>query len=103
MSDRKREFRFLRLAPIQFLLYLVLRSVVMVVSMFPYDKAQDIARFLAWVIRTIDRKHVRIALKNVNASQGHLVTGDPDRFVRRVYRHLALGFVEMLMLSLIHI
>jgi KDO2-lipid IV(A) lauroyltransferase len=98
MSDRKREFRLLRWAPVQYLVYLILRTVVMVVSMFPYEKAPDIARFLAWVLRTIDRKHVRIALKNVRASAGHLETGDPDRFVRRVYRHLALGFVEMLMI-----
>ena len=98
MSDRKREFRLLRWAPVQFLLYLVLRSVVMVVTMFPYEMAPEIGRFLAWVLRSIDRKHVRIALKNVRASEGQLATGDPDRFVRRVYRHLALGFVEMLMI-----
>jgi Kdo2-lipid IVA lauroyltransferase/acyltransferase len=98
MSDGKREFRLMRWRPLQFLLYLVLRWVVMVVSMFPFEKGPEIARFLAWIIRTIDRKHVRIALKNIKASQAHVVTGDPDRFVRRVYRHLALGFVEMLMI-----
>jgi KDO2-lipid IV(A) lauroyltransferase len=98
MSGKKREFRLLRWAPLQFLIYLVLRTVVMVVCMFPYRMAPGIGRFLAWVLRTIDRKHVRIALKNVRASAGYLETGDPDRFVRRVYRHLALGFVEMLMI-----
>lgn len=98
MSDKKRNFRLMRWRPLQFLVYLVLRSVVMVVNMFPYEKAPAIARFLAWVLRSVDRKHVRIALKNVAASQGDLSTGDPDRFVRRVYRHLALGFVEMLMI-----
>jgi Kdo2-lipid IVA lauroyltransferase/acyltransferase len=98
MSDRKKKFRLLRWPPLQLFVYLILRSVVMVVSMFPYEKAPDIARFLAWVIRSIDRKHVRIALKNINASQGYVPTGDPDRFVRRVYRHLALGLIEMLMI-----
>ncbi len=98
MSGRKKEFRLLRWWPIQLLVYLVLRSVVMVVNMFSYEKAPEISRFLAWVIRTIDRKHVRIALKNIQFSKGHVDTGDPDRFVRRVYRHLALGLVEMLMI-----
>ncbi|HEX7899921.1 MAG TPA: lysophospholipid acyltransferase family protein [Planctomycetota bacterium] len=98
MSDRKKEFRLLRWRPVQFLVYLILRSVVMVVTMFPHDAAPAIGRFLAWVLRTLDRKHVRIALKNVRASAGHLETGDPERFVRRVYRHLMLGFVEMLMI-----
>lgn len=98
MSDKKREFRLLRWAPVQFLLYLVLRAVVMVVSMFPYRMADDVGRVLARVIRFIDRKHVRIARKNVEASRAYLETGDPERFIRRVYRHLALGFVEMLMI-----
>lgn len=97
-DDRKRRFRPLRWPPLQLALYLVLRSVVMVVSMFPFEKAPDIAKLLAWILRAIDRKHVRIALKNIEASRGHLQTGDPKRFVRRVYRHLALGFIEMLMI-----
>lgn len=95
--SRAEKFRMHELRPIQFLLYLFLRSVVMVIAMFPYSSAPAIARFLGGVIRTIDRKHVRIATKNLEKSGG---VCPPDRipaFIERVYEHVALGFVEMLM------
>ncbi len=98
MSGRKRPFRLLRWRPLQLLVYLILRSAVMVVNMFSYESAPGIARGLAWFLRSVDRKHVRIARKNIVASRGHLVTGDPERFIRRLYRHLALALVEMLMI-----
>jgi KDO2-lipid IV(A) lauroyltransferase len=94
MSDKKRNFRLMRWRPLQFLVYLVLRSVVMVVNMFPYEKAPNIARFLAWVLRSVDRKHVRIALKNVAASQGDLSTGDPDQ--NTLERHVRFQGFELM-------
>jgi KDO2-lipid IV(A) lauroyltransferase len=95
--SRAEKFRLHQVRPVQYLLYLILRSVVMVISMFPYSSAPGIARFLGGIIRTIDRKHVRIAVKNLEKS-GNVCPPDriPD-FIVRVYEHLALGFVEMLM------
>jgi KDO2-lipid IV(A) lauroyltransferase len=98
MSAGRKGFKLRRWAPVQLLLYLVLRAVIMVVHMFPYEKAPGVARTLGHLLRFIDRKHARIALKNIAASREHLATGDPERFIRRVYRHIALGFVEMLMI-----
>ena len=95
--SRKEKFRFYEVKPVQFLLYLVLRSLVMVVSMFGYEDAPAISRVLARIIRMIDRKHVRIATKNLEKSRG---VCPPDRipeFIERVYEHVGLGFVEMLM------
>ena len=68
--SRKEKFRFYEVRPIQFLLYLVLRALVMVVSMFGYEDAPAISRVLARIIRMIDRKHVRIAVKNLEKSRG---------------------------------
>jgi len=95
--SRPEKFRLHRVRLVQLLLYFLLRSIVMVLSMFASSAAPSIARVLGGLIRTIDRKHVRIAVKNLEKS------GDvcpPDRirdFIVRVYEHIALGFVEMLM------
>lgn len=99
MSRRKeRDFRWHRFPPVQLALYLLLRTVIMIVGMFPYSQAPAIARILAWIIRRIDRKHVRIAAKNLEKSRGVCAPDEIPAFIDRVYRHIALGFVEMLFL-----
>src|SRR5436190_12868132 len=69
----------------------------MVIRMFPFSKAPAVGQFLGGVIRMIDRKHVRIAIKNLENSPGVCPPHKIPRFIRRVYEHIALGFVEMLM------
>jgi KDO2-lipid IV(A) lauroyltransferase len=96
--SRRVKFRLHEVRPVQYLLYLVLRSVIMVIDMFPYRMAPPIAKILAWIIRMVDRKHVRIAAKNLENSLGVCPTEEIPAFIRKVYRHVALGFVEMLML-----
>jgi KDO2-lipid IV(A) lauroyltransferase len=95
--SRREKFRLHEVRPVQYLLYLVLRAVVMVVSMFPYDKAPAISKVLARIIRIIDRKHVRIAVKNLEKSSGVCPADQIPAFIERVYEHVGLGFVEMLM------
>jgi KDO2-lipid IV(A) lauroyltransferase len=94
MSD----FRLRRLAPVQLLAYLLLRIVVMVIDMFPYEMAPSIGRFLSRILRFIDRKHLRIAVKNVQKSRGVCPADGTADFIARVYDHIGLGFVEMLMI-----
>ncbi len=94
----KHGFRLRRVVPVQILLYVLLRSVIMVVGMFPFSMAPILARVLGGLFRLADRKHAGIAAKNLQLSPG---VCPPDRipeFVDRVYRNLGLGFVEMLML-----
>jgi KDO2-lipid IV(A) lauroyltransferase len=96
--SRAEKFRLYELRPVQFVLYLLLRVVVLVIGIFPWRTAPAIARVLGSMIRFIDRKHVRIATKNLEKSRG---VCPPDRipgFIRRVYEHIGLSFVEMLML-----
>ncbi|MFN3483940.1 MAG: lysophospholipid acyltransferase family protein [Planctomycetota bacterium] len=95
---KERDFRWHRFPPVQLALYLLLRTVIMIVGMFPYSQAPAIARILAWIIRRIDRKHVRIAAKNLEKSRGVCAPDEIPAFIDRVYRHIALGFVEMLFL-----
>lgn len=96
--SRSEKFRFYEVKPIQFLLYLALRAVAMVVGMFPYRAAPSIARPLGRIIWLIDRKHVRIATKNLEKSRGVCPSDRIPAFIQRVYEHVALGVVEMLML-----
>ncbi|HYE97372.1 MAG TPA: lysophospholipid acyltransferase family protein, partial [Planctomycetota bacterium] len=56
-----------------------------------------VAKWLARILRFVDRKHARIAAKNLE--QSRIVPPDKiPRFIRKVYDHLGLSFVEMLML-----
>jgi len=95
--SRAEKFRLHEVRPVQFLLYVILRSIVMVLSMFPYSSAPTVARVLGGLIRTIDRKHVRIATKNLERSGNVCPPDQIPGFIVRVYEHIALGFVEMLM------
>jgi KDO2-lipid IV(A) lauroyltransferase len=90
--------KFMRLPPVQFVLYLLLRAVVMVVHMFPVESAPRIAKVLGILIRWIDVKHRPIALKNVTKTEGLVAPSRIPRFIRKVYEHLGLCLVEMLMM-----
>jgi len=98
MSSRSPEFRWRRWAPVQILLYVLLRVIVMVIDMFPYEMAPKVGRLLGRIIRLIDRKHARIAVKNLERSRGICPPDEIPAFVDRVYEHIGLGFVEMLMI-----
>jgi KDO2-lipid IV(A) lauroyltransferase len=95
---RRGKFRLVQVKPIQFLLYLLLRAVVMVVGMFPYRMAPGIGRLLGRLLYLIDRKHVRIAAKNLHRTRGICPPDLVPAFVVRIYEHIALSFLEMLML-----
>jgi KDO2-lipid IV(A) lauroyltransferase len=94
VSEKRRLVQF---RPIQFLLYLGLRTVVMVVEMFPYRSAPAIGRFLGRLLYMIDRKHVRIAAKNLHRTRGVCPPDEVPAFILRIYRHVARCFIEMLM------
>lgn len=97
-ASSKREFKLRRFPPLQVLVYLLVRAVVMVIDMFPYEMAPAIGRVLSRVIRLIDRKHARIAAKNLERSRGVCPPDEIPTFIDRVYDHIGLGFVEMLMI-----
>jgi KDO2-lipid IV(A) lauroyltransferase len=97
-APRRREFKWRRFPPVQLLLYVVLRTVLMIVAMFPYSMAPQVGRWLGRIIQFIDRKHRRIAVKNLEKSRGICPPDEIPKFVDRVYGHMGLGFVEMLMI-----
>jgi KDO2-lipid IV(A) lauroyltransferase len=96
--SRAEKFRVHEVRPVQFLLYCLLRVVVMVFGMFPYRTGPAIAKHLSRMIRLIDRKHVRIAAKNLERSRGVCAPDQIPAFIERVYENAARIFVEMLMI-----
>jgi KDO2-lipid IV(A) lauroyltransferase len=96
--SRAEKFRLHEVKPVQFILYLMLRFVVMVIGMFPYRMAPAISKLLGPAIRLVDRKHVRIAMKNLEKSRGVCPPDEIPDFIGRVYEHVALGVIEMMML-----
>ena len=98
MSERKGR-RLLHLRPVQFLLYLALRAVVMVVHMFPYRMARNIGRLAGRVLYAVDRKHARIAAKNLHRSRGVCPPDEVPAFILRIYQHFGQSLVEVLMMS----
>jgi len=91
--------RLLFLRPVQFLLYLALRAVVMVVHMFPYRMAREIGRVVGRVLYAVDRKHANIAAKNLHRSRGVCPPDEVPAFILRIYQHFAQSLVEVLMMS----
>lgn len=96
--SRRDKFRLHEVRPVQFLLYVGLRALAMVVDMFPYRMAPKIAKVVAWAVRKFDRKHVRIAIKNLEKSVGVCPWAKIPAFVDKVYEQFGLGVIEMLML-----
>ncbi len=93
--SRADKFRFYEVRPIQYLLYHALRVVVAIVDMFPYTSLRGPARAVGTIARWIDRKHVRIAEKNLGKSAGVCPPGQVGAFIARTYEHIGLGFAEM--------
>jgi Kdo2-lipid IVA lauroyltransferase/acyltransferase len=97
--SRGEKRRLLQVRPIQFLLYLALRAVVMVVHMFPYRMARAIGRLMGRVLYVVDRKHVNIAAKNLHRSRGVCLPDAVPAFILRVYEHFGQSLVEVLMMG----
>ena len=94
--ERKRAFKLRRFPPVQLFLYVVLRTVLMIVGMFPYAMAPQVGRWLGRILRLLDLKHRRVAVKNLERSRGVCPPDAIPEFVDRVYGNIGLTFAEML-------
>jgi len=97
MSSRKRGFRLRRFLPVQIFLYILVRAVFMVLRMFPFDRAPQVGAWLGRLIRVLDRRHTAVAAKNLGKSRGVCPPDAIPEFIDRIYGHIGLSFVEMLM------
>jgi KDO2-lipid IV(A) lauroyltransferase len=97
-GERRREFKLRRFPPVQLFLYGVLRAVLMVLGMFPYAMAAEAGRWLGRLVALLDHRHRRVAVKNLEKSRGVCPPDAIPEFVDRVYAHMGLAFVEMMMI-----
>jgi KDO2-lipid IV(A) lauroyltransferase len=98
MSSRPRGVKWRRVPAVQLFLYVLLRSVLMIVGMFPFSRADWVGRWLGRIVQFIDRKHKCIAIKNLERSRGICPPDAIPEFIERIYHHVGLGFVEMMMI-----
>lgn len=98
MSQSDRDFRWRRTVPFQLFYYALVRFLIMVINMFPYRLAPALGRTLGRVLRFVDRKHSRIAAKNLEKSRGICPPDEIPGFIDRIYHHIGLMFVESLMI-----
>lgn len=79
--------------------YLAVRLVVCVLQALSFAAACAVARFLAWVVYKVDRRHRLVAIENLQkAFRGKYTDAEIDVMVRGVYRH----FLTMLM-EIVHL
>lgn len=100
MTDNPREpFRFRQLRVVQILAYLVVRSLIAVVCMLPPRMTRSVGRLLGRLLYLVDRKHVKLARKNLTRTGFMNLDGRGQaKFVRRVCEHFGTSIVENLML-----
>jgi KDO2-lipid IV(A) lauroyltransferase len=98
MTDRPREFKLRRFVPVQIVLYGLLRVILMIVGMFPYSMAPQVGHWIGRLVKLLDRKHRRIAIKNLERSRGICPSDAIPEFIDRVYAHLGRVAVEMMMI-----
>lgn len=95
---RRREFKLRRFPPVQLFLYGLVRTILMLVGMFPHSMAPVLGRRLGRLVKLLDFKHRPIAVKNLERSRGVCPPDAIPEFVDRVYNHIGLGLVEMMMI-----
>jgi KDO2-lipid IV(A) lauroyltransferase len=79
-----------------YLVYLVVRSLVHFLQCLSPAVGRSFARTLAWIAYHIDRRHRQVALDNLRrAFPGRHSEAQLDEMVREVYRHFCTVMVEM--------
>src|SRR5687768_11190883 len=85
---------------VDFIVYLAVRGLVCLLQGIPEALARQLARGLAWLAYTVDKRHRLVAIDNLHHAFPEL-RDDPartDRLVRAVYRHFCTLLVEIVLL-----
>jgi len=86
-----------RRAWLDYLVYLAVRSVVAFGQMLSIEQSYALARFLAWVIYLVDKRHRQVGLDNLTQAFGDRYNDlERDQIVRGVYRHFCMMLMEIL-------
>lgn len=81
---------------IQFAVYLLVRLIVCVIQALSSEAAREAARFLAWCVHWLDKRHRDVAKENLrNAFPGQYTEAQIDQIVRDIYLHLCRVLVDI--------
>lgn len=85
---------------LDWLVYLIVRSLVCVLQAVPVELALQASKGLAWLLYRLDKRHREVARDNLHHAFPEL-RNDPaacDRMVRRCYGHFCMMLVEIVIL-----
>jgi KDO2-lipid IV(A) lauroyltransferase len=82
---------------LDYLVYLVVRSLVAFAQMLSIEQSYALARFLGWVLYSVDKRHRQVGLDNLMHAYGDAMSEqERDQVVRGVYRHFCMMLMEIL-------
>ncbi len=82
---------------IDYLVYLVVRLVVAFAQTLTLAQSYALARFLAWLMYTVDVRHRMVGIENLKMAYGDQFDDDQrGRMVRAVYLHFCMMIMELL-------
>lgn len=81
---------------LDYLVYLLVRGVVAFAQSLSMAQAYAVARFLGWVMYSVDKRHRVVGLENLRMAYGDQMTeAQRDQTVRGVYRHFCMMLMEI--------
>ena len=81
---------------VDYLVYLAVRAIVAFAQMLSIRQAYALARFLGWVMYTVDKRHRQVGIENLRLAYGdEMNEAERDRVVRGVYRHFCMMLMEI--------
>jgi Kdo2-lipid IVA lauroyltransferase/acyltransferase len=82
---------------VDYLVYLVVRSLVAFAQMLSIEQSYDLARFLGWLLYQADKRHREVGLDNLKHAYGDAMSEkERDQVVRGVYCHFCMMLIEIL-------
>jgi Kdo2-lipid IVA lauroyltransferase/acyltransferase len=82
---------------LDYLVYLVVRSLVAFAQMLSIEQSYSLARFLGWVLYHADKRHREVGLDNLKHAYGDAMSEkERDEVVRGVYCHFCMMLIEIL-------
>src|ERR1043165_6951392 len=82
---------------LDYLVYLLVRVFVCVIQALPYEQACQVARFFGWVAYKLNKRHLIVALENLQKSfPGQYTDEELDVLVWRVYVHFCTMLIEIM-------
>lgn len=81
---------------LDYLVYLLVRGTVAFAQSLSMAQAYAVARFLGWVMYSVDKRHRVVGLENLRMAYGDQMTeAERDQMVRGVYRHFCMMLMEI--------